>query len=152
MTVSTKSAKSDKQYVWEGEADNSSFTVGEETDAEKMVPRGTVITLHLKVILRNHSFLTLFIGLDRRYARIIAGILNFEKRLVSWPGFTNRSFHSSLTHEFYEICRKTKSLSTQIPSELRALSRTIPNSSPSPSTPGRRSLVRKRYALHIYYV
>lgn len=51
MTVSTKSAKSDKQYVWEAEADSSSYTVREETDAEKMVPRGTVITLHLKVTL-----------------------------------------------------------------------------------------------------
>ncbi|KAG0593096.1 hypothetical protein KC19_1G304700 [Ceratodon purpureus] len=48
VTVSTKSSKSDKQYVWEGQADTSSYTIREETDAEKMVPRGTVITLHLK--------------------------------------------------------------------------------------------------------
>ncbi|KAG0632011.1 hypothetical protein M758_1G297800 [Ceratodon purpureus] len=48
VTVSTKSSKSDKQFVWEGQADTSSYTIREETDAEKMVPRGTVITLHLK--------------------------------------------------------------------------------------------------------
>ena len=56
VTVSTKSSKSDKQYVWEGQADTSSYTIREETDAEKMVPRGTVITLHLKVILGVYCF------------------------------------------------------------------------------------------------
>ncbi|CAK9268406.1 unnamed protein product [Sphagnum jensenii] len=48
VTVSTKSAKSDKQYVWEGEADTSVYTICEETDSDKLLPRGTVITLHLK--------------------------------------------------------------------------------------------------------
>lgn len=48
VTVSTKSAKSDKQYVWEGEADTSSYTITEETDSDKLIPRGTSITLHLK--------------------------------------------------------------------------------------------------------
>jgi HSP90 family molecular chaperone len=50
VTVSTKSAKADKQYVWEGEADTSSYTIAEEKDPEKLIPRGTVITLHLKVL------------------------------------------------------------------------------------------------------
>lgn len=49
VSVSTKNATSDKQYVWEGEADTSSYTIREETDPEKFIPRGTVITLHLKV-------------------------------------------------------------------------------------------------------
>lgn len=49
VVVSTKSAKSDKQYVWEAEADSGSYTIREETDPERMVPRGTVITLYLKV-------------------------------------------------------------------------------------------------------
>ncbi|XP_024391591.1 heat shock protein 90-5, chloroplastic [Physcomitrium patens] len=48
VVVSTKSAKSDKQYVWEAEADSGSYTIREETDPERMVPRGTVITLYLK--------------------------------------------------------------------------------------------------------
>jgi heat shock protein beta len=48
VTVSTKSAKSDKQYVWEGEADTSVYSIREETDSDKLLPRGTVITLHLK--------------------------------------------------------------------------------------------------------
>jgi heat shock protein beta len=51
VTVSTKSAKSDKQYVWEGEADTSVYSIREETDSDKLLPRGTVITLHLKVHL-----------------------------------------------------------------------------------------------------
>lgn len=46
--VSTKSPKSDKQYVWEGEADNNSYVIKEETNPDRFIPRGTSITLHLK--------------------------------------------------------------------------------------------------------
>ncbi|XP_027154418.1 heat shock protein 90-5, chloroplastic [Coffea eugenioides] len=48
VVVSTKSPRSDKQYVWEAVADSSSYVIREETDPEKLVPRGTQITLHLK--------------------------------------------------------------------------------------------------------
>lgn len=48
VVVSTKSPKSDKQYVWEGEAGASSYTIREETDSEKLLPRGTHLTLYLK--------------------------------------------------------------------------------------------------------
>lgn len=48
VVVSTKSPKSDKQYVWEGEADSSSYTIREEKDPEKFIPRGTRLTLYLK--------------------------------------------------------------------------------------------------------
>ncbi|XP_065874853.1 heat shock protein 90-6, mitochondrial [Euphorbia lathyris] len=48
VVVSTKSPKSDKQYVWEGEANASSYIVREETDPEKLIPRGTRLTLYLK--------------------------------------------------------------------------------------------------------
>ncbi|KAL3624620.1 hypothetical protein CASFOL_031288 [Castilleja foliolosa] len=48
IEVSTKSPKSDKQYVWEGEANSSSYTIREETDPTKLIPRGTRLTLHLK--------------------------------------------------------------------------------------------------------
>lgn len=48
VSVSTRSAKSDKQFVWEGEADTSSYTIREETESDKLIPRGTSITLHLK--------------------------------------------------------------------------------------------------------
>ena len=47
--VSTKSPKSDKQYVWEAVADSSSYVIKEETDPEKMLTRGTQITLFLRV-------------------------------------------------------------------------------------------------------
>lgn len=48
VAVATKSPKSDKQYVWEGEANASTYTIKEETDPEKLLPRGTRITLYLK--------------------------------------------------------------------------------------------------------
>uniref|UniRef100_A0A2P2KL09 Heat shock protein 83 isoform X2 n=2 Tax=Rhizophora mucronata TaxID=61149 RepID=A0A2P2KL09_RHIMU len=48
VIVSTKSPKSDKQYIWEGEANASSYTIREETDPDKLIPRGTRLTLYLK--------------------------------------------------------------------------------------------------------
>ncbi|XAR55961.1 hypothetical protein NMG60_11036223 [Bertholletia excelsa] len=48
VVVSTKSPKSDKQFVWEAVADSSSYVVKEETDPEKLLPRGTQITLYLR--------------------------------------------------------------------------------------------------------
>ncbi|MCO5593875.1 hypothetical protein L7F22_047894 [Adiantum nelumboides] len=48
VAVSTKSPKSDKQYVWEAVADSSSFVVREETDPDYLVPRGTSVILYLK--------------------------------------------------------------------------------------------------------
>ncbi|XP_061345870.1 heat shock protein 90-5, chloroplastic isoform X2 [Gastrolobium bilobum] len=48
VVVSTKSPRSDKQYVWEALADSSSFMIKEETDPEKLLRRGTQITLYLR--------------------------------------------------------------------------------------------------------
>ncbi|XVE78328.1 hypothetical protein DITRI_Ditri13aG0135900 [Diplodiscus trichospermus] len=48
VVVSTKSTKSDRQYVWEGEANASSYTIREETNPENLIPRGTRLTLYLK--------------------------------------------------------------------------------------------------------
>ncbi|CAI9772595.1 unnamed protein product [Fraxinus pennsylvanica] len=48
VEVSTKSPKSDRQYVWEGEVNSSSYTIREETDPSKHIPRGTRLTLYLK--------------------------------------------------------------------------------------------------------
>lgn len=48
VLVTTKSAKSDRQFIWEGEADSSSYVIREEVDPEKLLPRGTSITLYLK--------------------------------------------------------------------------------------------------------
>ena len=49
VVVSTKSPKTDKQYVWEAVADSSSYVIKEETDPEKLITRGTQITLFLRV-------------------------------------------------------------------------------------------------------
>ncbi|XP_077237658.1 chaperone protein htpG family protein [Tasmannia lanceolata] len=48
VVVSTKSPKSDKQYVWEAVADSSSYVIREETDPENQLTRGTQITLYLR--------------------------------------------------------------------------------------------------------
>ncbi|CAN1838720.1 Heat shock protein 90-5, chloroplastic [Linum perenne] len=48
VVVTTKSPRSDKQYIWEAEADTSSYVIREETDPEKILRRGTQITLYLK--------------------------------------------------------------------------------------------------------
>ncbi|WZY78728.1 hypothetical protein YC2023_025112 [Brassica napus] len=48
VVVSTKSPKSDKQYVWESVADSSSYVIREETDPENFLRRGTQITLYLR--------------------------------------------------------------------------------------------------------
>ncbi|KAI3457728.1 hypothetical protein Pfo_014391 [Paulownia fortunei] len=48
VEVSTKSPKSDKQYVWEAEANSSSYNIREETDPAKLIPRATRLTLYLK--------------------------------------------------------------------------------------------------------
>lgn len=47
--MSTKSPRSDKQYVWESEADSSSYVIREETNPENLLSRGTEITLYLRV-------------------------------------------------------------------------------------------------------
>ena len=51
ITVSTRSARADKQFVWEAEADSSSYVIREEVEEANLLTRGTSITLHLKVIL-----------------------------------------------------------------------------------------------------
>ncbi|EOY01559.1 Chaperone protein htpG family protein isoform 2 [Theobroma cacao] len=48
VVVSTKSPMSEKQYVWEAVADSSSYVIREETDPEKLLHRGTQITLYLR--------------------------------------------------------------------------------------------------------
>lgn len=48
VRVSTKSPRSDKQYIWEAAADSSSYVIKEETDPAKQISRGTEITLYLK--------------------------------------------------------------------------------------------------------
>lgn len=51
VVVSTKSPRSDKQYVWESAADSNSYVIREEIDPENLLKRGTQITLYLRVLL-----------------------------------------------------------------------------------------------------
>ncbi|KAL0396880.1 UNVERIFIED_CONTAM: Heat shock protein 90-5, chloroplastic [Sesamum calycinum] len=48
VVVTTKSPRSDKQYIWEAAADSSSYVIREETDPNKLLGRGTQITLYLR--------------------------------------------------------------------------------------------------------
>ncbi|KAK6116401.1 hypothetical protein DH2020_049863 [Rehmannia glutinosa] len=48
VVVTTKSPRSDKQYVWEAMADSSSYVIREESDPDKFLRRGTQITLYLR--------------------------------------------------------------------------------------------------------
>uniref|UniRef100_A0A165XAP5 Histidine kinase/HSP90-like ATPase domain-containing protein n=1 Tax=Daucus carota subsp. sativus TaxID=79200 RepID=A0A165XAP5_DAUCS len=48
VVVSAKSPKSDKQYIWEALAESSKYVIKEETDPEKLLRRGTQITLYLR--------------------------------------------------------------------------------------------------------
>ncbi|GFP87277.1 heat shock protein 83 [Phtheirospermum japonicum] len=48
VVVTTKSPRSDKQYVWEAMADSSSYVIREENDPDKFLRRGTQITLYLR--------------------------------------------------------------------------------------------------------
>lgn len=57
VVVSTKSPRSDKQYIWESAADSSSYIIKEETDPEKLLRRGTQITLYLRVFCHFIYFL-----------------------------------------------------------------------------------------------
>uniref|UniRef100_A0ACD5Y0Q7 Uncharacterized protein n=1 Tax=Avena sativa TaxID=4498 RepID=A0ACD5Y0Q7_AVESA len=78
IVVSTKSPKVDKQYVWEAEADSSSYVIKEETDPEKMLTRGTQITLFLRE--------------DDKYEFAdpmrIQGLVKNYSQFVSFPIFT----------------------------------------------------------------
>ena len=74
--MSTKSPKSDKQYVWESVADSSSYVIREETDPENFltpwnsnnsVSNGTflysaVLSFHALNILRSLDWLFLAAG------------------------------------------------------------------------------------------
>lgn len=66
--MSTKSPKSDKQYVWEAVADSSAYVIREETDPEKLLRRGTQITLYLRVY-KLHLFISYFPSV--RYVLVI---------------------------------------------------------------------------------
>ncbi|XP_030925151.1 heat shock protein 90-5, chloroplastic-like [Quercus lobata] len=78
VVVSTKSPRSDKQYVWESVGNSSSYMIEEETDPEKFLCRGTQITLYL----RGHDKYE-FLDLAR-----IQGLVKNYSQFVSFPIYT----------------------------------------------------------------
>ncbi|KAF3779457.1 Heat shock protein 90-5 [Nymphaea thermarum] len=104
VVVSTKSPKSDKQYVWEAVADSSSYEIREETDPEKRLKRGTEITLYLRVkrelpyfriflmLCHDNDFFVFIQQADDKYefsdpARIQGLVKNYSQ-FVSFPIYT----------------------------------------------------------------
>jgi heat shock protein beta len=72
VVVSTKSPKSDKQYVWEGETNSSSYTIREETEAENLIPRGTRLTLFLKSDSKDFAELEKIERLIKNYSQFVS--------------------------------------------------------------------------------
>ncbi|XP_078430118.1 HEAT SHOCK PROTEIN 89.1 [Wolffia australiana] len=72
VTVSTKSPKSEKQFFWEGKADDGSYTIREETDPEKLIPRGTQITLYLKHDAKDFAHPEKIQNLVKNYSQFVS--------------------------------------------------------------------------------
>ena len=73
VVVTTKSPRSDKQYVWEADADSSSYVIREETDPEKILRRGTQITLYLRADDKyEFSEPTRIQGLVKNYSQFVS--------------------------------------------------------------------------------
>ncbi|GMH24229.1 hypothetical protein Nepgr_026072 [Nepenthes gracilis] len=74
IVVSTKSPRSDKQFVWEAVADSSSYTIREETDPEKLLKRGTQVTLYLREVLLHSSCCCVYFGVKAVAAQLHGGV------------------------------------------------------------------------------
>ncbi|KAG0469800.1 hypothetical protein HPP92_016500 [Vanilla planifolia] len=72
VVVSTKSPKSPTQYVWEGEANANSYTIREESDPNKLIPRGTRITLYLKHDDKNFAHPERIERLIKNYSQFVS--------------------------------------------------------------------------------
>ncbi|KAH7299483.1 hypothetical protein KP509_24G014100 [Ceratopteris richardii] len=72
VAVSTKNPKSEKQWVWEAEADKSSFTIREETNPEFIIPRGTSVILYLKEEAHQFTSSTKIQDLVKNYSQFIS--------------------------------------------------------------------------------
>eukprot|EP00250_Pteridium_aquilinum_P015381 c22553_g1_i1 orf=188-2623(+) len=72
VAVSTKNPKSDKQWVWEAEADSSSFVIREETNPDFLIPRGTSVILHLKEEAHGYTSSNKVQDLVKNYSQFIS--------------------------------------------------------------------------------
>lgn len=72
VAVSTKNPKSEKQWVWEAEADSSSFVIREETNPDFLIPRGTSVILHLKEEAHQYTSSIKIQDLVKNYSQFIS--------------------------------------------------------------------------------
>jgi hypothetical protein len=99
VIVSTKSPRSDKQYVWEAVADSSSYVIREETDPEKILRRGTQITLHLRVSGIFSHFSNAQFVCNVRYTIISYSCVRYGSKLL-FPQYHPNSYNRMISSGF----------------------------------------------------
>eukprot|EP00250_Pteridium_aquilinum_P019407 c24419_g2_i1 orf=224-2569(+) len=72
VAVSSKHPNSEKQYVWEAEANSDAFVVREETNPDYFLERGTAVILHLKEDAMDYLDPTKIQDLVKSYSQFIA--------------------------------------------------------------------------------
>ncbi|KAA0050248.1 heat shock protein 90-5 [Cucumis melo var. makuwa] len=130
VAVSTKSPKSDKQYVWEAEADSSSYVIREETDPEKLLQRGTQITLYLREDDKyEFSDPTRIQGLVKNYSQFVSFPIytwqeksrTVEIKVLNWfLVFQGEKKKKTKTEKYWdwELANETKPIWMRSPKEV----------------------------------
>ncbi|TYJ98158.1 heat shock protein 90-5 [Cucumis melo var. makuwa] len=119
VAVSTKSPKSDKQYVWEAEADSSSYVIREETDPEKLLQRGTQITLYLREDDKyEFSDPTRIQGLVKNYSQFVSfPIYTWQEKSRTVEGEKKKKTKTEKYWD-WELANETKPIWMRSPKEV----------------------------------
>ncbi|GAA0147168.1 Hsp90 family chaperone [Lithospermum erythrorhizon] len=134
VEVSTKSPKSDKQYVWESVADSSSYVIREETNPDKLLRRGTQITLFLRDddkyefseatrilnLVKNYSqFVSFPIYVWQEKSRTIEVEEEEEpKESEEQPEGEKKKTKKTKTEKYWELANETKPIWMRNPKEV----------------------------------
>lgn len=121
VVVSSKHPKSDKQYVWEAEANSSEFIIREETDPEYLFERGTSVTLYLKEDAMDYTDPSKIEGLVKTYSQFISFPIYVGREK---PGTTKASTEDGTEVEkvkktySYDLVNETKPIWMRSPREV----------------------------------
>ncbi|KAH6831668.1 Chaperone protein htpG family protein [Perilla frutescens var. hirtella] len=121
VVVTTKSPRSDKQYVWEALADSSSYVIREETDPDKFLRRGTEITLYLKEDDRyEYSEPTKIQNLVKNYSQFVSfPIYTWQEKSRTVEGEKKKT-KKTKTEKYWdwELANETKPIWMRNPKEV----------------------------------